>query len=321
VIFVAYYSYKRDISGNEHGSGIAFPAMFLVLSMLLLLFPDGRLPSRKWSVAALTAIIGSVVLTLWWTTQPGPLYLYPSIENPFGIGGRTRDVVEVGGRLGWVVVWVSLIVSMFSSLSRWMEAEGEERQQMKWFGCALLVLVFAYPFSPRGLLLFIVLALLPVAVGIAILKYRLYHLDIIIHRALVYGILTAMLALVYFGGVTATHAAFRVLTGQQEQPQLVIVVSTLIIAALFNPLRRRIQGFIDRLFYRRKYDARKTLEAFSAKIRDETELEALSDDLIGVVREAMQPAHVSLWLRPDAPRTTRPNPGVARKPTARGSRF
>jgi hypothetical protein len=192
-----------------------------------------------------------------------------------------------------------LIASMLSSLSRWMEAEGEERQQMKWFGCALLLLVFAYPFSPRGLLLFIVLALLPVAVGVAILKYGLYHLDIIINRALVYGILTASLALVYFGGVTVTHAAFRTLTGQQEQPQLVIVVSTLIIAALFNPLRRRIQGFIDRLFYRRKYDARKTLEAFSTKLRDETDLDALSDDLVGVVRETVQPAHISLWLRPD----------------------
>jgi hypothetical protein len=290
---------KKECNWNEHGSGIAFPAMFLVLSLLLLLFPDGRLPSRKWSVAALTAIIGSVLLTLWWTTQPGPLYLYPSIDNPFGIWGRPSDIVEVGGRLSWVVAWGSLIASMLSSLSRWMEAEGEERQQMKWFGCALLLLVFAYPLSPRGLLLFIVLALLPVAVGIAILKYGLYHLDIIINRALVYGILTAMLALVYFGGVTATHAAIRAFTGQQEQPQLVIVVSTLIIAALFNPLRRRIQGFIDRLFYRRKYDARKTLEDFSAKLRSETDLGALSDDLVGVVRETMQPEHVSLWLRPN----------------------
>jgi hypothetical protein len=188
---------------------------------------------------------------------------------------------------------------LLSSLGRWMEAEGEERQQMKWFDCALLILIFAYPFSPRGLLLFIVLALLPVAVGIAILRYGLYHLDIIINRALVYGILTALLALVYFGGVTATQAIFRTLTGQEEQPQLTIVVSTLVIAALFNPLRRRIQAFIDRLFYRRKYDAAKTLEAFSAKLRDETDLDALSDDLVGVVRETMQPAHVSLWLRPD----------------------
>jgi hypothetical protein len=198
-----------------------------------------------------------------------------------------------------VVVWVSLIASMLSALSRAMEAEGEERQQMKWFAFGLLLLVFAYPFSPRGLLLFIVLALLPVAVGVAILKYGLYHLDIIINRALVYGSLTVLLALVYFGGVTATQAIFHALTGQQQQPQLAVVISTLAIAALFNPLRRRIQPFIDRRFYRKKYDARKTLEAFSAKLRDETDLDALSDDLVGVVRETMQPAHVSLWLLPE----------------------
>ena len=145
----------------------------------------------------------------------------------------------------------------------------------------------------------LVLAALPVAVGIAILRYRLYEIDLLINRTLVYGSLTVMLALLYFGGVSAIQALFGALTGQEEQPQLAIVVSTLVIAALFNPLRRRIQSFIDRSFYRRKYDASKTLEAFSAQLRDGTDLEALSDDLVGVVSETMQPAHVSLWLRPD----------------------
>jgi ADP-ribosylglycohydrolase len=140
---------------------------------------------------------------------------------------------------------------------------------------------------------------IPAAVGIAIMRYRLYEIDLLINRTLVYGALTATLALVYFGGIATTEAIFRALTGQEQQPQLAIVVSTLVIAALFNPLRRRIQSFIDRRFYRRKYDARKTLEAFSAKLRDETDLEALSDDLVGVVKETMQPVHVSLWLRPD----------------------
>src|SRR3712207_2464263 len=132
-------------------------------------------------------------------------------------------------------------------------------------------------------------------------SYRLYEIDILINRTLVYGSLTAMLAVIYFGGVATVQAIFRTLTGQQEQPQLAIVVSTLVIAALFMPLRRRIQSFIDRRFYRRKYDAAKTLEAFSAKLRDETDLDALRDDLVGVVRETMQPAHLSLWLRPDTP--------------------
>jgi hypothetical protein len=139
----------------------------------------------------------------------------------------------------------------------------------------------------------------PIAVGFAVLKYRLYNIDLLINRTLVYGALSTMLVVIYFGGVATTQAIFRALTGQEQQPQLAIVVSTLVIAALFNPLRRRIQSFIDRRFYRRKYDARKYLVAFSAKLRDETDLYALSDDLVGVVRETMQPAHVSLWLRHD----------------------
>jgi hypothetical protein len=139
----------------------------------------------------------------------------------------------------------------------------------------------------------------PVAVGIAISRYRLYEIDILINRTLVYGALTATLAFVYFGDVAATEAIFRIVTGQEYQPQLALVVSTLVIAALFNLLRRRIQSFIDRRFYRRKNDARKTVEAFSAKLRDETDLEALSEDLVEVVRETVQPAHVSLWLSPD----------------------
>jgi hypothetical protein len=164
-----------------------------------------------------------------------------------------------------------------------------------WSLCALCASLIALAL----LLDFIMFALLlvPAFTYIAILRYRLYDIDVVINRTLVYGSLTALLALLYLGGVTATQAIFSTLTGQQEQPQLAIVASTLIIAALFNPLRRRIQSFIDRRFYRRKYDARKTLEAFSAELRDETDLDALRDDLVGVVRETMQPEHISLWLR------------------------
>jgi hypothetical protein len=195
------------------------------------------------------------------------------------------------------------------------------RQQIKWiaFAASLVALVyliamvasFIHPSeawttvgSVWWLNLLTIAALLsfvtiPIAVGFAVLKYRLYDIDFIINRTLVYGSLTVLLVLVYFGGVAASETIFRTLTGQERQPQLAIVVSTLVIAALFNPLRRLFQSFIDRRFYRRKYDAAKTLEAFSAKLRDETNLDALREDLTSVVRETMQPAHVSLWLRPD----------------------
>jgi hypothetical protein len=135
-------------------------------------------------------------------------------------------------------------------------------------------------------------------VGIAVLKYRLYEIDIIINRALVYGPLTATLVALYFGGIVVLQRLFVLLTGQQST--LAVVASTLLIAPLFTPLRRRIQSFIDRRFYRRKYDARKTLEAFSAKLRDETDLDRLGVDLVEIVSETMQPAHASLWLRRDS---------------------
>jgi hypothetical protein len=199
---------------------------------------------------------------------------------------------------------------------RFRRSRGEEREQIKWiaFAASLMAILFLVGFGgsllAQGAAEPLWLKVLsdavslsyvgvPVAVGFAVLRYRLYDIDVIINRTLVYGALTAMLALVYFGGVATTQTIFRALTGQEQQPQLAIVASTLIIAALFNPLRRRIQAFIDRRFYRRKYDAAKTLAAFSAKLRDETDLDTLRDDLVGVVMETVQPAHVSLWLRPD----------------------
>jgi hypothetical protein len=144
------------------------------------------------------------------------------------------------------------------------------------------------------------LLLVPVCTYIAILRYNLYDLGVVINRTLVYGSLTAMLVTLYFGGVVVLQSVFVLLTGQRST--IAVVASTLLIAALFNPLRRLIQSFIDRRFYRKKYDIAKTLEAFSAKLRDETDLDALSYDLVGVVRETMQPEHISLWLRPDTPR-------------------
>ena len=172
---------------------------------------------------------------------------------------------------------------------------------MKWFVYAVALLL-TFPlegFLPEfvdNVLFGLTIIAIPTAIGIAVLRYRLYDIDIVINRTLVYGSLSAMLVLVYLGGVVSMQYTFRVLTGQGSQ--IAIVASTLAIAALFNPLRGRVQAFVDRRFYRRKYDAAKTLEAFSAKLREETDLDALSGELMGVVRETMQPTHVSLWLRP-----------------------
>jgi hypothetical protein len=294
-----------------------FVMLALALIYLPLLFPDGRLPSRRWlpvAVLAGIAMLGFVLPRALADTLPvneAPGY---RIDNPIGIEGLgPLENLPIWGVLLNGLLIVGVVGAAASVVVRLRRSRGVERQQMKWFayvtvvfvGGSILASAIGETTSVRRLedisfwLSMVALVSLPIAVGIAIMRYRLYEIDILINRTLVYSSLTALLALVYFGGVTATQAIFRALTGQEQQPQLAIVISTLVIAALFNPLRRRIQSFIDRRFYRRKYDAAKTLEAFSAKLRDETDLDALSDDLVGVVRDTMQPAHVTLWLRPD----------------------
>jgi uncharacterized membrane protein YhdT len=281
---------------------------FSTLSYLL--FPTGRLPSRRWRWAVWLTVAFIVVGVLLGAFSSGPLSDLGPIQNPLGIVSLA-DIYSAILYTTFSVLLVAVISSVFVRLRR---AGGVEHQQIKWFAYAVaanaiaVVVAYVIPglietplwFERVGFALNnIVIPAIPIAIGIAILRYRLYDIDLLINRTLVYGSLTLMLALVYFGGVTATQAVFTALTGQEQQPQLAIVISTLVIAALFTPLRRRIQSFIDRRFYRRKYDAAKTLEAFSAKLRDETDLDAVSDDLVGVVRETMQPAHVSLWLRPE----------------------
>jgi hypothetical protein len=274
---------------NGMVEGLAWVVAIALLPFLLLLFPTGQLPSRRWRPVAWTVLVaGAMGVTL------GPFV--------------NEDSLPIGAVVAVLVA--ANILAALSLLIRYRGAGGVERQQLKWFALAAALLVAGPIADVLGLerllgtswwdlLGSVSLMGLYVAVGIAILRYRLYDIDIIINRTLVYGSLTATLALVYFGGVTVTQALLRTLTGQEQLPQLVVVASTLVIAALFNPLRRRIQTFIDRSFYRKKYDAAKTLEGFTTKLRDETDLEALSGDLVGVVRETIQPAHVSLWLRPD----------------------
>jgi hypothetical protein len=222
------------------------------------------------------------------------------VANPFVIP-TPQPLFRVLEGIMQVLLIPVVAAAVASLVLRFRRSRGEERQQMKWltYVAALMpvLIVLANWFRAADYAAGALFASVPVVVGVAVLKYRLYDVDLIINRTLVYGALTATLVLVYLAGVATTQAVFRFLTGQEQQPQLAVVASTLVIAALFSPLRRRIQGFIDRRFYRRKYDAARTLETFGAKLRDDFELEALSTGLVEVVRETVQPAHVSLWLR------------------------
>jgi hypothetical protein len=312
--FTGGYAEYRLASGSAPGNLAETAAWFgswawilwvcIPTTFLLLLFPDGRLPSPRWRPVAWCAALGITGFLAGVALEPGPLEDHPQITNPYGVDSPILWVGAVAGILGAV----SIVASAVSLVVRMRQAGTVERQQIKWlaYGGAVAVgAIFVGGLSAiwntdvsYSVIAFGLLGL-PVFTGIAIVKQRLYDIDVVINRTLVYGSLTVTLGLVYFGCIVTIQALFRTLTGQERLPQLAVVVSTLAIAALFDPLRRRIQSFIDRRFYRRKYDARKTLEAFSARLRDETDLQALDRELVGVVRETMQPAHVSLWLRPE----------------------
>ncbi len=292
-----------------------FVMLALALLYLPMLFPDGHLPSRRWLPVAVLAGIaasGFVLPRAFMDTLPlneAPGY---RIDNPIGIEGLgSVENLPLFGVLLNGLLAIAFIGAAASVVVRFRRSRGVERLQMKWFvyvtvvlvGGSILTSVIGVATGLRWLeqfsfvLSMVALVGLPITVGIAIFRYRLYEIDVVINRTLVYGSLTALLVLFYLAGVVSMQYVFRALTGQESQ--IAIVASTLLIAALFTPLRRRIQIFIDMRFYRRKYDARKTLEAFSFKLRDETDLKALNNELVGVVRETMQPAHVSVWLRPD----------------------
>ncbi|MDP8947350.1 MAG: hypothetical protein M3N09_04520 [Actinomycetota bacterium] len=303
------------VVGAWIGSWYWLLLLALVLVYLPLLFPDGRLPSRRWLPVAVLAGIGMLgVVVLGALADTLPLNEAPGyeIDNPIGIEGlgHVEDLPVFGVLTG--LLFVGIIGAVASVVVRFRRSRGVERQQMKWFVYAvtpmLLIPTEDYLLGiVSSVALSVVLIGLPTAIGIAVLRYRLYDIDVLINRTLVYGSLTALLVTVYVGSIVVLQAVFRSLTGQDSQ--LTIVASTLAIAALFNPLHRRIQAFVDRRFYRRKYDAAKTLAAFSSRLRDETDLAELNEELLAVVRETMQPAHVSLWLRPDTASKKEDTPG------------
>ena len=307
--------------GTISNQWLWMPTVGLLGIYLLLLFPDGRFLSRRWRLLAWVSGVAIFAFSVAEGLAPGPLENQGGVQNPFGLEGLPW--LQVVGSVSALLLPLCILASAVSLVLRYRRSGGEVRQQIKWvaFVASLVGLYYLFamvvsqslllawdganpPSAPWWLdLLFSVAVLgfagVPVAIGFAVLKYRLYDIDIIINRTLVYGSLTVTLVALYFGGVVTMQTIFRALTGQEQQSQLAVVISTLAIAALFNPLRRRIQSFIDRRFYRRKYDARKTLEEFSARLRDETDLETLNGDIAGVIEETLQPANISLWLRSD----------------------
>ena len=315
--------------GSLPGGGIAIwslswtaPVLSTAPTFVLLLFPNGRLLSHRWRPVAWLAVGAAAMGVVGLAFQPGTLDEdHPSVTNPFGIGGRVGEVLDLISSVGAALATVALLLSLVSMVVRFWRSRGEEHQQIKWIAYAGAIMITAFLLtevvSGRGLISdlvwaagFVALVGLPIVVGVAILKYRLYDIDVVINRTLVYGSLTVTLALTYSGSVALLQYLLRTLTAQETQ--LAVVASTLAIAALFQPLRRRIQEVIDRRLYRRKYDATKTLKAFGARLREETDLDRLGDEMVTVVRETMQPVHASLWIR-----STQEHPVSERRDAAR----
>ena len=276
---------------------------------VFLFFPDGKLPSPRWRLVAWLVLVNTVLAVAPFALDPGPLSEFSEkvhLVNPVGIAG-SAGLLAVFSRVSFVLLIPISLALISAFFVRYRRARGDERQQIKWvaYGVSVfalaVILVSAWPSldsTPVGGALFLVGFLaIPTAMAVAILQFRLYDIDVVINRTLVYTILTTVLGLLYFGTIALFQAVLIVLTGQTSQ--LAVVASTLLIAALFNPIRHRTQSFIDRRFYRKRYDAAKTLEAFGANLREETDLGELNEHLLKVVRETMQPAHVSLWLSPE----------------------
>lgn len=281
------------------------PFILVPATFLLLLFPDGRLLSRRWRWIARCAALGIAGTFVVEGLRPGRIDDFPQVTNPYGVDSPLLVPSE---GLAFVLLVIGIVGSAASLIVRFRRARGVQRQQIKWLAYAGGVAAVAIPitFAGSGLwgddatsvVSMVTILGLPVAAGIAILRHRLYDIDVVINRTLVYGSLTATLAAAYLGSVLLLQL---VLSGVTEGSGLAVAASTLAVAALFRPARVRFQATVDRRFYRRKYDAARTIEAFNARLRDQVELGSLSAELRTVVVDAMQPSHVSLWLRSEEP--------------------
>ncbi|MDP9069069.1 MAG: hypothetical protein M3N53_12095 [Actinomycetota bacterium] len=288
-----------------------WPLNYVLLGLSLLLFPDGHLPSRGWRWVARTFVVCWGLVIFGTMFQSEQLVLGDpegeAVPNPVAIPGVT-EAFDVLGLVLMPLAIATLGAAALAPVVRYRSGDSTERQQIRWLAYTLLAvivvvsvggLVSLFSSSVGGAIMslsvLIVTVGIPVAVGMAILRYRLYDIDVVINRALVYAVLTAALAAVYLGIVVVMQ---RLLGSFTEESDLAVAASTLAVAALFRPLRSRIQAFIDQRFYRRKYDARRTLDSFSSRLRDTVDLDSLSNELVEVVGETMQPAHVSVWIRP-----------------------
>jgi MFS family permease len=270
-------------------------------TLLLLLYPTGRPPSPRWRPVAWATVVATVVAVIASALMPGPMTYLRGVENPLGLEWA-RWVLNLLIQVAFGVIATALFAAAGSLLLRWRRAGGVERQQLKWLAYAavmLVVVTIASSWLPDTLSIVMstsMTLLFPVATGIAVVRYRLYDIDRLINRTLVYGLLTAILGLGYAGTVLILGQVFGGVT--EDPPSWAVAGATLAVAALFQPARRRIQTVVDRRFNRRKYNAAKTVEAFSRRLRDEVDLDALAAELLTVADQTMQPTSASLWLRP-----------------------
>ena len=277
------------------------PPIALGVTLPALLLPNGHLRSRRWRLVVVASVTGAVLATVAGTLAPGPLE-ERGIDNPFGLAGPAGSVAATLTLVGVLLHWWSLPPAAVCLVLRFRSSHGVERQQMRWVAAGAAAAVAGLVVSvPSGLgvapdwishVVYPALLCPPVAIGVAVLRYRLYDLDRVVSRTLAYGLLTVLLGLGYAAVVLGLG---RLLP---ESSSLAVAAATLAVVAAFAPLRRRVQDLVDRRFNRRRYDAAGTVEAFAARLRDQVDLDALHGELLAVVDQTMQPTRASLWLRP-----------------------
>ena len=290
---------------------------FALIILAILVFPDGRLPSRRWRPVVGLAMLESVLIPIGAGLQPGPLSYYPSIQNPFGVAGYPGVAVAT---VGYLVVALLATLAAGSLVVRWRGSSGQVRAQLKWVAAAAAVLAIsqvavtmtvgqqtdrafgrATMNEAVTLLSVVAFSIFPLAIGVAVLRYRLYEIDRIISRTLAYGALTVVLAVAYVVGLLATQALLAPFTSRTGP--IPVIASTLVVFALFQPVRRRLKAAMDRRFNRSRYDALRTVDGFAARLRSEVDIDRLSREITTVVEDSLAPVHTRIWLRNES-RTT-----------------